>query len=270
MAALTASCNRSHEVFCHYFFYKQRPEDRILAALVRKTTRSNASWAALPKWSMLALRTPSPSKAFAATRSASSNPKSNAADIDQDQRQWSPKNWKRPATRPRVERGAPAFARPDREIETIHRLRQGSVPGRPFVCPGFDRRRNAQAICRPRTARRGSLSQPWINGTARMPSLGRHDGYLADAEETGSETLGMATGFPHPAHRFRGPGVLDDGVVHLHLEHRVVQRLLGRFIAQGFVYHDLCRACLAQITDAIPRVILLGRLCLYGAGAAVA
>jgi hypothetical protein len=25
------------EVFCHYFVYRQRPEDRILAALVRKT-----------------------------------------------------------------------------------------------------------------------------------------------------------------------------------------------------------------------------------------
>jgi len=56
--------------------------------------------------------------------------------------------------------------------------------------------------------------------------------------------------------------------VHLHLEQRVVQRLLGRFTAQGFVHHDLSRACFAQATDSIPRVILLGRLCLYGVGAA--
>ena len=61
---------------------------------------------------------------------------------------------------------------------------------------------------------------------------------------------------------------MDDDVVHLHLEQRVVQRLLGRFTAQGFVHHDLSRACLAQTSDAIPRVILLGRLCLYGPGAA--
>ena len=54
----------------------------------------------------------------------------------------------------------------------------------------------------------------------------------------------------------------------MHLEQRVVQRLLGRFTAQGFVHHDLARACLAQTSDAIPRVILLGRLCLYGPGAA--
>jgi hypothetical protein len=67
---------------------------------------------------------------------------------------------------------------------------------------------------------------------------------------------------------FEDPGTLDDEVVHLHLEQRVVQRLLGRFTAQGFVHHDLSRACLAQTSDAIPRVILLGRLCLYGPGAA--
>jgi hypothetical protein len=48
----------------------------------------------------------------------------------------------------------------------------------------------------------------------------------------------------------------------------VVQRLLGRFTAQGFVFHDLSRACLAQTTDSIPRVLLIGRLALYGPGAA--
>ena len=67
---------------------------------------------------------------------------------------------------------------------------------------------------------------------------------------------------------FEDPGTIDNQAVHLHLEQRVVQRLLGRFVAQGFVHHDLSRACLAQTSDAIPRVVLLGRLCLYGAGAA--
>ena len=31
---------------------------------------------------------------------------------------------------------------------------------------------------------------------------------------------------------------------------RFVQRLLGRFLSQGFVHHDLSRACLAQTADA--------------------
>ncbi|MEI6450599.1 MAG: helicase, partial [Actinomycetes bacterium] len=66
---------------------------------------------------------------------------------------------------------------------------------------------------------------------------------------------------------FEDAGVLTDEVVHLHLEQRVAQRLLARFRAQGFIYHDLSRACLAQAGDSIPRVVLLGRLSLYGQGA---
>jgi superfamily II DNA or RNA helicase len=66
---------------------------------------------------------------------------------------------------------------------------------------------------------------------------------------------------------FEDTGVLTEDTVHLHLEQRVAQRLLARFRAQGFVYHDLSRACLAQARDSIPRVVLLGRLSLYGRGA---
>jgi superfamily II DNA or RNA helicase len=66
---------------------------------------------------------------------------------------------------------------------------------------------------------------------------------------------------------FEDAGVVTEDLVHLHLEQRVAQRLLARFRAQGFVYHDLSRACLAQAADSIPRVILMGRLSLYGRGA---
>ncbi|MDE2871702.1 MAG: hypothetical protein OXQ94_08465, partial [Gemmatimonadota bacterium] len=53
-------------------------------------------------------------------------------------------------------------------------------------------------------------------------------------------------------------------MVHLHLEQRVAQRLLARFRAQGFIHNDLSRACLAHVADSVPRVVLLGRLSLYG------
>ena len=63
---------------------------------------------------------------------------------------------------------------------------------------------------------------------------------------------------------FEDAGVLTDDTVHLHLEQRMATRLLARFRAQGFVHHDLSRACLVQAADSIPRVVLLGRLCLFG------
>jgi hypothetical protein len=56
--------------------------------------------------------------------------------------------------------------------------------------------------------------------------------------------------------------------VHLHLEHRLVQRLLSRFLAQGFLHHELKRACVVPCRDPQPRLIVLGRLSLFGEGAA--
>ena len=55
-------------------------------------------------------------------------------------------------------------------------------------------------------------------------------------------------------------------VVQLHLEHRLVKRLISRFVSQGF------RASVGRITAVIgknsqPRVVLVGRLSLFGPGA---
>ncbi len=66
---------------------------------------------------------------------------------------------------------------------------------------------------------------------------------------------------------FRDPGVLTDEVVHLHLEQRLAARLLARFRSQGFLRHDIHRACLVQSEDGVPRIVLLGRLALFGEGA---
>ena len=63
---------------------------------------------------------------------------------------------------------------------------------------------------------------------------------------------------------FEAAKTLTEDTVHLHLEQRVAQRLLARFRSQGFIHHDLSRACLAQTKDSTPRVVLLGRLSLYG------
>jgi hypothetical protein len=68
------------------------------------------------------------------------------------------------------------------------------------------------------------------------------------------------------------PAILADGrdadAVQLHLEHRLVRRLLGRFASAGF-REGLDRACvIASAAVRSPRVVLLGRVALYGDGAA--
>jgi len=66
---------------------------------------------------------------------------------------------------------------------------------------------------------------------------------------------------------FSDTGELDADAVHVHLEHRVVQRLLSRFLSQGFLHHDLSRANIVNSRDPRRRVVLLGKLALYGEGA---
>lgn len=68
------------------------------------------------------------------------------------------------------------------------------------------------------------------------------------------------------------PPVLPDGrdapnVVQVHLEHRLVRRLLSRFLSQGF-QSNLSRISVIMGPGAQPRIVLMGRLSLYGAGAA--
>ena len=69
---------------------------------------------------------------------------------------------------------------------------------------------------------------------------------------------------------FEPPEYLDgrfaDDVVQVHLEHRLVRRLLSRFLSIGF-QDDLSRVTVLRSHHAEPRVILLGRLSLYGEGA---
>ncbi|OMI09268.1 hypothetical protein BSN85_17190 [Bradyrhizobium brasilense] len=55
-------------------------------------------------------------------------------------------------------------------------------------------------------------------------------------------------------------------VVQLHLEHRLVKRLLSRFVSQGF-RTNVGRITAIVSSSAQPRVVLLGRLCLFGPGA---
>lgn len=68
------------------------------------------------------------------------------------------------------------------------------------------------------------------------------------------------------------PPIQSDGsdasdVVQVHLEHRLIRRLLSRFLSQGF-QSKLSRVSVIQGPGAQVRVVLMGRLAVYGAGAA--
>jgi hypothetical protein len=58
-----------------------------------------------------------------------------------------------------------------------------------------------------------------------------------------------------------------DNVVQVHVEHRLVRRLLSRFLSTGF-QSNLTRVSVIEGSGAQPRVVVMGRLALYGPVAA--
>lgn len=256
------------EVFCHYFIYRQRPEDRILAALVRKTETIKRELGSLAQVVDARLAETLGKHGIRRDGIAKLESAIDNADINKDQRELVAEELE--AARKRDV----ALREQHQVLQDLLKQSQESI--------GFHKEQFQDALsCSLELIGSASLrSLKTKTGPPRLsfPALDQRDG----ADPTWADTMDTLR-VPRPRDQkfwqwrrsspvrpvvFEDPGVLDDEVVHLHLEHRVVQRLLGRFIAQGFVHHDLSRACLAQTTDAIPRVILLGRLSLYGVGAA--
>jgi hypothetical protein len=67
---------------------------------------------------------------------------------------------------------------------------------------------------------------------------------------------------------FHAPDHMTSDLVHVHLHHPFVQRILARFLAQGYAANDLSRVTVVvNDQDALTRVIAFGRLTLYGKGA---
>jgi superfamily II DNA or RNA helicase len=252
------------EVFCHYFVYRQRPEDRILAALVRKTETIKKELGSLAQVVDARLAA-SLKKGIRRDTLSSLEAEIESADIDADYRRTVEEELE--VTRDRQD----ALRKQKERLQDLLEVSQESI--------GFEKGAFQSAIsCALEMVGAEPLqSEKTKQGPerSRFPALDQRHADWADTLDTlrsprarDQKLWEWRKSAPIRSVVFDDPGVMDDEVVHLHLEHRVVQRLLGRFIAQGFVLHDLSRACLTHSADAKPRVVLLGRLCLYGPGAA--
>ncbi len=258
---------RSPEVRCHYFFHRQRPQDKVLQALVRKSdtiARELGSLTPVVERRLERLL-------HGGIRAAQADAVADA--IEKEDAKGEMKGTV-------DEELEAARERQDELQKQLDHLRTIAAASQKLI--GFEQDAFRDALseslrllgAEPLTAVAGS------NGSTRwaFPPLDQRQGADASWADT-IDTLRpprrrdqrpwewRKDAKPRPV-VFQDAGSLDDDTVHLHLEHRVVQRLLGRFLAQGFVHDDLSRACLGQTQDAIPRVLALGRLSLYGEGAA--
>ncbi len=257
------------EVYCYYFFYNQRPEDRILAALVRKTKTIREELGSLTQVVDSRLETLMKS-GIRRKEIGTLEQEIESADLEKEQRE---------AVESELEASRERQAELRKQIDRLRDMLESSQDA-----IGFSENHFRSAVsCALQILGADPLAQAREEESSdppryKFPAIDQRPG----ADPSWADTMDSLRA-PRTREQkfwdwrrtspirpvvFHDPGVVTDEVVQLHLEQRVVQRLLGRFIAQGFVHHDLSRACLAQSSDSIPRVILVGRLALYGQGGA--
>jgi superfamily II DNA/RNA helicase len=266
------------EVNCYYFVLEQRAEDRVLDVLVEKTKVIQEQLGSLSpviaqRFDALLQRGISHDQADQLAASIRS------ADKDEDQA-----GAKVSVLKDEMgdEMSLPRRQKLEKSLASLRQLLDKSR-----VWLGLDDRHFRDAISASLTALGAAPLSPFKSSeAAATPDKARwvipklHERYGADP--SWATTLD-ALRKPRPPKQslaewrrdapirpvvFSDPGNLDGEVVHLHLEHRVVQRLLGRFMSLGFREDDLSRACVLLSKEPVPRLVLLARLSLYGEGGA--
>ncbi|HRY45843.1 MAG TPA: DISARM system SNF2-like helicase DrmD, partial [Thermoanaerobaculia bacterium] len=256
---------REKSVRCHYFFFRQRPEDKVLKTLVEKTetiAKELGSLSAVLEKRLGALLE-------GGIRRSEADALARRLELE------SPTDRERLAAEELEE----ARERKEALAAQLDDLRGVMEASRRAL--GFDEDAFREALSSSlELGKAPPLALTSVKGRPayRFPALDQRAG----ADPTWATTLDTLRrrrkkderpwdwrreAPPRPV-VFADPGTLDDEFVHLHLEHRVARRLLGRFLSQGFVHDDLSRACCAQTRDPVPRVVLLGRLSAWGDGAA--
>jgi hypothetical protein len=245
--------------------YRQRPEDRILAALVRKTDTIKKELGSLSQVIEGKLADTLVKQGIRRTLLDKLEQEIDSASLD-------------PATLAVVEEELDAARDRQKTLrEQIDTLRNRLNDSRKWV--GLQEEDFRQALScalellgggalQPLAEQPHAYALPELHEQATDARWAETLDSLRPPRERGQKLWEWRKEAPLRPLVFADPGTMTDDVVHLHLEHPLVRRLLGRFTAQGFVLDDISRGCFVQTTDALPRVILLGRLCLYGLGAA--
>jgi ERCC4-related helicase len=252
-------------VRCHYFFYVQRPEDRVIAALVKKTRTIREELGSLSE--VIDRRLDTLLKTGIRRKEIETLTRTiETLELEKESRQvvedeLEAARERQLDLRSQIEKLSTMLSRSQQEIAFSKDHFRSAVScsleilgTEKLKCSG-----NGELRCKfPALDQREGADPSWAETMDSLRAPRKKDQKFWEWRRES----------PIRPVVFEDPGVVTEEVVQLHLEQRVVQRLLARFTAQGFVYHDLSRACLAQTSDAIPRVILVGRLSLFGPNAA--
>ena len=260
------------EVFCRYFVFTQRPEDRVLKVLVKKAELIREELGSVA--TVLEGRVAGSFQKEGIRRDKLHEHASFILDVSADDRQRTVDDELEDARirqdklreevdglRTRLERSRRHIGLAASQFQQTlsMSLRLAGAPAIAEINPNREREQDTtRTFAFPVTDDALARDSGWVAALDTLRERRRR-----------GESIGewRRRALVRPI-TFEDTGRLGDNAVQLHLEHRVARRLLGRFTAQGLIHHDLSKACLTAAPDAIPRVVLLGRLALYGSGAA--
>lgn len=250
------------DVYCHYFVYPQRPEDRVLDTLVRKVDVihdevGSLGTVILDQVEQLLAGGIVPSTAEQIERAGLAGPASAGSQ-------------------------PPGASRFDTVRDELEATRQRKSLARQIDSAGkiLDRSRQVVGL-RPALLRRvvdealGLAGCPALRPTAddafvlgeMPPSWAATVDTLRPPRERGEPLWEWRRRPPLPV-VFEPPRRMRDDRVQLHLEHPLVKRLLSRFLAQGFGRDDLSRVTLVHDPESSrAHAVAFARLSLFGPGA---
>ncbi len=246
---------RAREVFCHYFVHPQRVEDRVLEVLVKKVDRIQRELGSLGTVIAGKLGDALDDGIDEQSLSRLDSAESLGGAVEQR------------AQTVAVELGAAETERHRRDIGEAARILNNSES-----MAGFKIAHLRDAIdVGLEMAGAGPLLPGKTGGVYRLPELPagweRTLDTMRPPRKRDQEIWEWRKEPPLPV-VFEAPASMTSDVVHLHLHHPFVQRILGRYLAQGYAASDLSRVTVIRNDqDALTRVIAFGRLTIYGEGA---
>ena len=259
----------SKVVTCRYFFYDQREEDRVLDALVRKTEVIRRQLGAAGE--VLRMRMEQTLTREGIRRGEAAKLAESITEATSDQVKVAER-----------ELGDETDRRIARLKEEQDRLQRALDQAKKRVgVDGADIRRVVEIALKDDGAalKPGRFSVPEaVFLDPDTPSFAKDPSWASLFDELRPGRPGSAKDrarwrreTPVRGLVFEAPRVAEgepepQDVVQLHLEHRLIKRLISRFVSQGF------RATVGRITavvgpNASPRVVLIGRLSLFGPAA---
>ncbi len=268
-AVLTANCNPRPLVTCRYFVFPQRPEDRVLEALVRKSETIRQQLGSMAR--VLESRTSDLLSGGIRQRDAArlADEIANMTDGEREatiREELEESRERQQALRQSIDR----LRRQINRSETMVGLSPDKLRQAVSVSLGLSKVTPVTPLAEATPNQPATFTFP-----ADAPSIAADTTWapvidmLREPRERGETVTDWRLRAQIRPVTFDDTGELADKVVQLHLEHRVVQRLLGRFASQGVLHLDLSRCCFASAAGGEVRAItFLARLSPFGPGAA--